>query len=148
MCRDGRNELNIKTYSGTEESSGGNKGFSLIELLIVIVILGILAAVTVFAVRGITDKGTTSACRTDQKTIETAVESYFARYGGTEIPYTGQGTVPTGVVVGAKADATLAASGFLRTASTKYLLTPTAVTNAVNGKTMSAIAAGGCPAPS
>jgi hypothetical protein len=104
--------------------------------------------VTVFAVRGITDKGTTSACRTDQKTIETAVESYFARYGGTEIPYTGRGTVPTGVVVGAKADATLAASGFLRTASTKYLLTPNAVTNAVNGKTMSAIAAGGCPAPS
>jgi prepilin-type N-terminal cleavage/methylation domain-containing protein len=35
-----------------------DKGFTLVELLIVIVILGILATVTVFAVRGITDQGT------------------------------------------------------------------------------------------
>ncbi|MEI7619701.1 MAG: type II secretion system protein, partial [Actinomycetota bacterium] len=36
-----------------EESSGKkDKGFTLVELLIVIVILGILATVTVFAVRG------------------------------------------------------------------------------------------------
>ena len=34
-----------------------DKGFTLVELLIVIVILGILATVTVFAVRGITDRG-------------------------------------------------------------------------------------------
>ena len=34
-----------------------DKGFTLVELLIVIVILGILATVTVFAVRGITDQG-------------------------------------------------------------------------------------------
>ena len=33
-----------------------DKGFTLVELLIVIVILGILATVTVFAVRGITDQ--------------------------------------------------------------------------------------------
>ncbi len=39
-----------------------DKGFTLVELLIVIVILGILATVTVFAVRGITDKGQENAC--------------------------------------------------------------------------------------
>ena len=38
-----------------------DKGFTLVELLIVIVILGILATVTVFAVRGITDKGQENA---------------------------------------------------------------------------------------
>ena len=38
-----------------------SKGFTLVELLIVIVILGILATVTVFAVRGITDQGKASA---------------------------------------------------------------------------------------
>ena len=39
-----------------------DKGFTLVELLIVIVILGILATVTVLAVSGITDKAKTNAC--------------------------------------------------------------------------------------
>jgi type II secretion system protein G len=55
------------------------EGFTLIELLIVIVILGILAAVVVFAVGGITDKGTNAACKSDVKTLETAVEAYYAK---------------------------------------------------------------------
>jgi len=53
-------------------------GFTLIELLIVIVILGILAAIVVFAVGGITDKGNTSACKSDVKTVEVASEAYYA----------------------------------------------------------------------
>ena len=64
-----------------------DKGFTLVELLIVIVILGILATVTVFAVRGITDQGRTSACQADKKTIQTAIEAYYAQNG--------TGTVPT-----------------------------------------------------
>ena len=60
-----------------------DKGFTLVELLIVIVILGILATVTVFAVRGITDQGQESACRADQKTLQVAVEAYIAQNGAT-----------------------------------------------------------------
>jgi prepilin-type N-terminal cleavage/methylation domain-containing protein len=56
-----------------------DKGFTLVELLIVIVILGILATVTVFAVRGITDQGQTNGVCRDKKTLETAVEAYYAR---------------------------------------------------------------------
>ena len=56
-------------------------GFTLIELLIVIVILGILAAIVVFAVGGITDRGTKSACKSDVKTFEVAVEAYKAKTG-------------------------------------------------------------------
>jgi prepilin-type N-terminal cleavage/methylation domain-containing protein len=56
----------------------GEGGFTLIELLIVIVILGILAAVVVFAVGGITDKGSQSACKSDLKTVETAQEAFYA----------------------------------------------------------------------
>jgi len=58
-----------------------DKGFTLVELLIVIVILGILATVTVFAVRGITDQGQTSACSADEKTVQTAVEAFYAQNG-------------------------------------------------------------------
>ena len=70
-----------------------DKGFTLVELLIVIVILGILATVTVFAVRGITDQGQDSACAADQKTLQTAVEAFYAQ-NGTDDPATEAGLVP------------------------------------------------------
>lgn len=55
------------------------KGFTLVELLIVIVILGILATVTVFAVRGITDTGQQNACDVEQRTLTTSIEAYYAQ---------------------------------------------------------------------
>ena len=54
-------------------------GFTLIELLIVIVILGVLAGIVVFAVGGITDRGNVAACKTDVKTAEVASEAYYAQ---------------------------------------------------------------------
>ena len=63
-----------------------DEGFTLIELLIVIVILGILATVVVFSVRGITDQGKDNACDTDIRTVEVALESYYAKYGNTNVP--------------------------------------------------------------
>jgi prepilin-type N-terminal cleavage/methylation domain-containing protein len=53
-------------------------GFTLIELLIVIVILGVLSSVVVFAVGGISDKGNAAACKSDVKSVETAQEAYYA----------------------------------------------------------------------
>ena len=114
-----------------------DRGFTLVELLIVIVILGILATVTVFAVRGITDKGQTSACNTDKGTLQTAIESYYAQYGtATAIPtaayavntgYTGN---PVGAAValpvgatfaqGATPATTLKNAGFLRSVPTNF----------------------------
>jgi prepilin-type N-terminal cleavage/methylation domain-containing protein len=95
-----------------------DKGFTLVELLIVIVILGILATVTVFAVRGITDQGQTSACQADQKTLETAVETYFAQEGGTIIPMADPdgagGPLPS------TAEGALVTAGFLRSASSNF----------------------------
>jgi prepilin-type N-terminal cleavage/methylation domain-containing protein len=58
-----------------------DRGFTLVELLIVIVILGILATVTVFAVRGITDKGQENSCKVERRSIETAFEAYYAAEG-------------------------------------------------------------------
>lgn len=56
----------------------GEDGFTLVELLIVIVILGILAAVVVFAVSGITDRGQTNACATDLSNLRASQEAYFS----------------------------------------------------------------------
>jgi prepilin-type N-terminal cleavage/methylation domain-containing protein len=55
------------------------EGFTLVELLVVIVILGILAAIVVLAVGGITDKGEKSAKDTDRQTLVAAEEAYYAK---------------------------------------------------------------------
>jgi prepilin-type N-terminal cleavage/methylation domain-containing protein len=62
------------------------KGFTLVELLVVIVILGILAAVVVFAVNGIQDRGQLNACKADAKTVRNAVEAYRATNNPTDTP--------------------------------------------------------------
>ena len=56
-------------------------GFTLIELLIVIVILGILAAIVVFAVNGIQNRGAAAACKADVETVTVAAEAYDAQHG-------------------------------------------------------------------
>jgi len=82
-----------------------DRGFTLVELLIVIVILGVLAAVTVFAVRGVTNRGSVNACAADKNTIQVAVEAYHAQND---------------------ADATsmnmLVSGGFLKSVSSNYTL--------------------------
>ena len=62
-----------------EESKDG--GFTLVELLIVIVILAVLAAIVVFSVTGINNTSKSSACKTDVKAIDAAAEAYYAQVG-------------------------------------------------------------------
>lgn len=57
------------------------RGFTLIELLVVIIILGVLAAVVVFSVRGVSNNSKASACKTEIRTVETAVEARYAEKG-------------------------------------------------------------------
>jgi prepilin-type N-terminal cleavage/methylation domain-containing protein len=57
----------------------GEAGFTLVELLVVIVILGVLAGIVVFAVGGITDNSTKSACNSDVATAQTAEDAYYAQ---------------------------------------------------------------------
>ena len=64
-----------------KSGEASESGFTLIELLIVIVVLGILAAIVVFSLTGVTGQSKAAACTTDGKTIETAADAYQAYYG-------------------------------------------------------------------
>jgi general secretion pathway protein G len=55
-----------------------SKGFTLIELLIVILVLGILAAIVIFALGGVTGQSAQAACKTDARSVETGIAAALA----------------------------------------------------------------------
>jgi prepilin-type N-terminal cleavage/methylation domain-containing protein len=63
------------------QAKRNEEGFTLIELLIVIIVLGILAAIVVFAVAGTRDDAVASRCKTDVKSIELSAEGVYAKTG-------------------------------------------------------------------
>jgi len=71
----------IRSRVDFEQKNLLQKGFTLVELLVVIVILGILAAVVVFAVGGSTDKAQSSSCKAENAAVSSAVEAYRASVG-------------------------------------------------------------------
>jgi prepilin-type N-terminal cleavage/methylation domain-containing protein len=77
----------ISTYQRLkrQRDAGEIDGFTLIELLIVIVVLGILAAVVIFALGGITGKSAVAACQADAATVSTAMAAYNAQNPGTPL---------------------------------------------------------------
>jgi general secretion pathway protein G len=63
------------------DEGSSERGFTLIELLIVIVVLGILAAIVVFSLTGVTGQSKAAACNANGKTIEVAANAYTAATG-------------------------------------------------------------------
>jgi prepilin-type N-terminal cleavage/methylation domain-containing protein len=65
----------------------GDDGFTLVELLLIVIILGLLASIVVFVLSGVTGTSVRSACTADARTVDVATATYV-----TENPLTGQVT--------------------------------------------------------
>ena len=76
----------MKDRTPHHDSRHADRGFTLVELLIVVTIMGILATVAVFTLRGVTSTAKKNACTADRSTMQTAFETFNAKYGTTQIP--------------------------------------------------------------
>jgi prepilin-type N-terminal cleavage/methylation domain-containing protein len=56
---------------------GDQGGFTLIELLVVMAVMAVLASIVIFNVAGVANRGRSSACATDLKSIQTASDAFY-----------------------------------------------------------------------
>ena len=55
-----------------------SRGFTIVELLVVIVVIGILAAITIVSYSGITAKANTASNKSNASSVVNAIEAYYA----------------------------------------------------------------------
>jgi len=90
-----------------------NKGFTLVEILIVVVILGILAAIVVPQFAGAANEARTGNVLTQTQTVETQLELYAARNNGIYPDLVGVGW---GAVADGADPETMIGGGYLKAA--------------------------------
>ena len=67
----------------------GDRGYTLVELLLVVVILGVLGSVVWLGVTGMTTEAADTGCRADRYQLHVSAEAFFAQTGHDHIPATG-----------------------------------------------------------
>lgn len=68
------------------------KGFTIVELLIVIVVIGILAAITIVAFNGVQNRANDTAVQSDIRGLAKVIQAYQATNG--ELPVFGTEAIP------------------------------------------------------
>ena len=76
-----------------------NKGFTLVELIIVITILGIMAAIVIPTFQGNVATARESASKTNLMTIRTQLELYKLHHNGVPPGYINGAAAPTGFLI-------------------------------------------------
>jgi type II secretion system protein G len=92
-------------------------GFTIVELLIVIVVIGILAAITIVAYNGIQQRGRDSDRKSGISTIQKALELYHADNGG----YPTCVANVTYIAGGARGSCITDGAGFIGSLAPKYI---------------------------
>ena len=92
--------------SFTKRLHRGQKGFTLMELLIVVAILGVLAAVVIPRFTGLIGRGETEAAATELEVVQTAMVAAMTAQPvstvstGTDVALSNDSTVPTEAPIG------------------------------------------------
>ena len=135
------NKLRVRAQS--------ESGFTLVELLVVMLILGLLAAIAVPAFFNQRDKAADAKAKTTAKTTQTAIETFATDHGG---KYTGatlgdlqtiEPTIPSsGVSIGTPGDKTYT---IVSTASTGHTFTIDRASTGAVTYPCTVAGEGGCP---
>ena len=76
-----KNPISLK-FSRTSRRTDPNKlGFTIVELLVVIVVIGILAAITIVSFTGISQKATVASIQSDLSNAKKQLQLYYTEYG-------------------------------------------------------------------
>jgi len=96
----------------SDRSATHDRGHTVLELIVVVLIVGLLASVVVAAVGGVRADAADSSCNADRRALAVAVEAYHAEHGTRPIPTSGSDHD--------RFEQTLVDAGVLRAASTTH----------------------------
>jgi type IV pilus assembly protein PilA len=142
-------------FSKLREKGQGEAGFTLVELLVVMLIIGLLAAIAIPAFFNQKDKATDSQAKVFARTAETSMETYATDNGGVYDASGGGSVATVGALQGIEPTlngATLAVSGIgpkaytvTATSGTGTAFSISRLAGGTTTLTCTPVATGGCP---